>query len=640
MTRRVVFLVFALLCARGSWAQQTNVVQPPSCVLTVGGCTLTAPLNIGTPSITDTGVLLQATSSVAGFNQIILQNTSNATNASANFVVNNNLGTATTYSGEFGMNSSTFTGTGSLNAANSVYLDSQSVDLAIGTVGSNAIHIVANSGATDAITISSGNIPTIRTPTIGGTLTLADGATWGTTGFADTASYSGSTPAFNFAPVTSLSSTYATAFQISPTVNFSGTGTGIGNALNGLFTPTGASLSDLQAWRVAPTIYNNSVNVSNFEAMQVAISSSSYTGTITNGADLEIGTIGGFSPAITSSYGIRFLNGTTNGNGITSGAVTNSGISEGGAWSSAAAAAGGTVNNYGAVFGVANASGAGTTTNIGVYITGNGGSGGAGTTNNWALYSDSTALSSIGGQLRVGANSADYLTLTGGASSATLSTNGGALILTSGGGTTLSMGDTAPAMPNLASSASALDAMCWNATGGVITHNGAGALCSASLRKFKDILGPITAQQGLDWTLALKPVIAKYKDDQTGVSDHRLHPMFIAEDVEQVSPYLATYDKDGALYGVRYMEMAAVNTAAIQALNTKIDALPHFSSCKEGVDCPPFPSTVPFVSNTVSTNTVDPVAALNKRLDTQQNEIYGLILAFLALLRLHLRRRK
>ena len=117
--------------------------------------TLTAPINIGTPSITDTGVLLQATSSVAGYNQFIIQNTSSATNASANFVVNNNSGTASTFYGEFGMNSSTFTGTGSLSKANAVYVDAQSGDLALGTVGSNAIHFVVNNGGTDALTISS-----------------------------------------------------------------------------------------------------------------------------------------------------------------------------------------------------------------------------------------------------------------------------------------------------------------------------------------------------------------------------------------------------------------------------------------------------------------------------------------------------
>ena len=115
--------------------------------------TLTAPLNIGATSITDTGVLLQATSSVAGYNQVVIQNTNSGTTASSNYIVNNNLGTASTYYGEFGMNSSGFTGTGAFNQANTVYVDSQSGDLSLGTLAANKIHLVVNNGATDALTI-------------------------------------------------------------------------------------------------------------------------------------------------------------------------------------------------------------------------------------------------------------------------------------------------------------------------------------------------------------------------------------------------------------------------------------------------------------------------------------------------------
>ena len=131
-----------------------SATNPMPITLGSGPITLTAPVNIGTPAITDTGVLLQATSSVAGFNQFIIQNTSTGTSASANYVVNNNLGTATTYYGEFGMNSSTFTGSGAFNKANAVYLDSQSGDLALGTLTANAIHMLVNNSATDALTIT------------------------------------------------------------------------------------------------------------------------------------------------------------------------------------------------------------------------------------------------------------------------------------------------------------------------------------------------------------------------------------------------------------------------------------------------------------------------------------------------------
>ena len=116
-------------------------------------------LTLGTPSITDTGVLAQLTSSVAGYNQVVIQNTSNSTSASSNYIVNNNLGTSTTYYGDFGINSSTFTGTGSLALPNATYLYSQTGDLVMGTNTSNAVHFVVNNGATDAMFIgTSGSV--------------------------------------------------------------------------------------------------------------------------------------------------------------------------------------------------------------------------------------------------------------------------------------------------------------------------------------------------------------------------------------------------------------------------------------------------------------------------------------------------
>ena len=65
---------------------------------------------------------------------------------------------STTNFGEFGINSSTFSGTGSFGTAGFTYLASGSTDLAIGTYGSNKIHFVVNSGATDAAVFdTSGN---------------------------------------------------------------------------------------------------------------------------------------------------------------------------------------------------------------------------------------------------------------------------------------------------------------------------------------------------------------------------------------------------------------------------------------------------------------------------------------------------
>ena len=108
----------------------------------------------GTLGYSDMNIYASFTSSVNSYNQLVVQNTNNGATASANLLVSNNLGTSTTYYGEFGMNSSGFTGTGAFNAANTVYLDATTADLAIGTTTANSVHFVVNSSTTDSITIS------------------------------------------------------------------------------------------------------------------------------------------------------------------------------------------------------------------------------------------------------------------------------------------------------------------------------------------------------------------------------------------------------------------------------------------------------------------------------------------------------
>lgn len=123
-------------------------------------------LQIGTIGYTDTGIVVAAASSVAGYNQIVFQNTSNNAAASTNLNISNDAATATTNFGEFGINSSTFTGTGSFNQAGYTYLASASTDLVIGTYASNNIRFVINSGATDAVIINTaGNVGVGIAPT-------------------------------------------------------------------------------------------------------------------------------------------------------------------------------------------------------------------------------------------------------------------------------------------------------------------------------------------------------------------------------------------------------------------------------------------------------------------------------------------
>jgi hypothetical protein len=177
--KKFIFLVLALSTALGLGAQSASLGGSPS-ISSVAGLTvnptLTAPVNIGIPVITDTGVGLQITGSQTGYFQSILQNTNAGTGASADYIVNNNLGTATTYYGDFGINSSAFTGSGNFNAPSATYLYSNSGDLAIGTTTSNAIHfIVGSPTAADAMSISSA-----------GLLTVANAATFSSTINGDT----------------------------------------------------------------------------------------------------------------------------------------------------------------------------------------------------------------------------------------------------------------------------------------------------------------------------------------------------------------------------------------------------------------------------------------------------------------------
>jgi hypothetical protein len=133
------------------------------------------PINYGTLGFSDTGVVESLQTSVNSFLQAVIQNTNSGTLASADFIVGNNLSTATTFYGDFGMNSSGFTGTGSMNLANAVYFYSVSGDLVLGTQSANAIHIVANTAASDAITVSSANVVSLngQSITLAGPLTTA-----------------------------------------------------------------------------------------------------------------------------------------------------------------------------------------------------------------------------------------------------------------------------------------------------------------------------------------------------------------------------------------------------------------------------------------------------------------------------------
>jgi len=140
------------------------------------GSTNKGPLNYGTLNFSDTGIVQSAQTSVNSYFQNVIQNTSNGTQASAEFIVYNDQGTATTNYATVGINSSGYSGTGSINAAGYGYFLTGSTDLVLGTIGANAIHFTTNSAAADAITISSSNVTTIVKDALVNGLTVGRGA--------------------------------------------------------------------------------------------------------------------------------------------------------------------------------------------------------------------------------------------------------------------------------------------------------------------------------------------------------------------------------------------------------------------------------------------------------------------------------
>jgi len=139
---------------------------------TITGSLSAGAFSYGTLPYADTGLLGSFNLSTNGYAQWVLSNPNTGTSASADFIVNNNNSTATTYYGDFGINGANFSGTGSLGLGNATYLYAASGDLALGTSTSNAIHLVAGGGATDALTITTGNL--VKLPGLTATSVVCD----------------------------------------------------------------------------------------------------------------------------------------------------------------------------------------------------------------------------------------------------------------------------------------------------------------------------------------------------------------------------------------------------------------------------------------------------------------------------------
>ena len=218
-------------------------------ILTVNGSVYAdAAVNAGTTTrgifsqgtLTFTGARLGGVfqSSQAQYYQVILQNSSNATNASCDFVVCNDSSTDTTFYGNFGINSSTYSGTGAFNAVNATYVTSTSGPMVLGSTTAHDLRFVYNSETTDSLTISSATATFGKTlKPVTGTATVAPmqltSGTNLTTAAAGVVEYDGSVGYFT--PDTTVGRGFIPSTQ---TFRLTSAGSAIGNTIANFFGTT------------------------------------------------------------------------------------------------------------------------------------------------------------------------------------------------------------------------------------------------------------------------------------------------------------------------------------------------------------------------------------------------------------------
>ena len=148
---------------------------------TITGSANTGAFSYGTLSYSDVDIFASSSLSVNNYVQSIQQNTNNGTSSSADYIVSNDNGTATTYYGDFGITSSGFNSpsTNITNTPNTVYLQSVTTGLAIGTLNAYAVTFYTNS--TQNAQISSSGVWTFTNTITGSISGNAGTATTATT---------------------------------------------------------------------------------------------------------------------------------------------------------------------------------------------------------------------------------------------------------------------------------------------------------------------------------------------------------------------------------------------------------------------------------------------------------------------------
>lgn len=277
--------------------------------------------------------------------------------------------------------------------------------------GDNYVALVSSAGGgSDSFTLGATVVTLGSTVTTVSSLTLSNSILSGDTTLPGSGQINnngdlgiGTTPtSFRFVVAGSYTSVNATFANIAGTFVSSQTGTQRSTYINTIFTPSGASLSNLFGLAVQPTIgASTPATITSAVAINGALTlSASFAGTITAGYQFFASdfVVSGGSISTATQYQAGTL--TTN-NGLTAGSRTNRQINAAGI---TAGTAGGTLNNRSVEVVVpSGGSSSGATVNRGVYITGNGGTAAGGTVTNHAIYDDSTAPNYFAGGINVGA---------------------------------------------------------------------------------------------------------------------------------------------------------------------------------------------------------------------------------------------
>ena len=100
-----------------------------------------------------------------------------------------------------------------------------------------------------------------------------------------------------------------------------------------------------------------------------------------------------------------------------------------------------------------------------------------------------------------------------------------------------------------------------------VCQNGNVLSTCSSARKYKSNIEP--SPLGLSEVLSMRPVTFDFKNHSDNWEKHDFG--FVAEDMEKINPLFVTYDQDGKIEGVRYMQLTAVTAKAIQELHATVE---------------------------------------------------------------------